>query len=173
MSLRTFAILCVLPAMATRVLAADGSSPNPLRSLDKTRLKAFVEAPLFDPTRRLPPPVAVLAAPPPPPVVTTEDPPPNLHLLGVIQGAHDIAIVRRGDDPKTETLSSGDHVGPWEVTVLPTVGIRLTSGTRAFDYALFTKAGAPTDPTAVSPTDTTSAIPSRDAGDARPPKRDD
>ena len=109
-----------------------------------------------------PPPPAIVAPPPPSPVVTTEEPPPNLHLLGVIQGAHDIAIVRHGDDPKTETLSSGDHVGPWEVTVLPTVGIRLTSGTRAFDYALFAKVGAPTEPTAVVPPDAVPAGPTTD-----------
>lgn len=120
------------------------ASPNPLRALDKASLSAFVEQPLFDPARRLPPPVPFVA-PLPQQVTAPTVEPPALRLLGVIHGARDVAIIHRADSAKAEMLTTGDSVGPWRVTVLP-VGVRLTDGDRAYDYALFAKGGAAIGP---------------------------
>jgi hypothetical protein len=127
---------------------------NPLRQISKERLTSFVQAPLFDPARRLPIPAAMIPLPQPPPpapVVILEDPPPNLHLLGVLQGDRDIAIIRDGDDPKTSTVSSGDHIKEWTVTILTTPGIQLSNGPRVFEYLLFAKPRNSEIPAAAAP----------------------
>lgn len=114
-------------------------SLNPLGALAKTSFTGFIEKPLFDPTRRLPPPVPVVqevvqvaVAPPPPP-----ENPPNLHLLGIIQGEHNIAVVHRGEDTKTEMFSDGDTIDGWEVVVPPGLGVQLRKGDRVVDLKLF------------------------------------
>lgn len=134
------------------VAAQHGEAPslNPLQVLDKATLKGFLEQPLFDPSRRLPPvaraAVVVVARSAPPSV----EPPPVLHLLGVIHGQRDMAIVHRDNDEKTVVLHTGDLLGAWRVTVLPPVGVRLRDGDRAFDYALFGKTGASAGPVPVA-----------------------
>ena len=134
------ALTTVAPTARAADPAAPQASLNPLRALDKQDLKAFVEAPLFDPARRLPavfaPDVVPIAIP-----IDTVEPPPNVHLLGIVHGAKDVALVR-GADNKTLMLSSGDLVGGWDVAVLPPNNIRLSKGRRAFDYAIFASNGA-------------------------------
>jgi hypothetical protein len=147
------------PGSAPSPSANSGLPLNPLRQIAEDHLKAFVEAPLFDPTRRLPPPAVIVAPPPPLPVVVQEEPPPNLHLLGVLQGDHDIAIVRNGDDPKTSTVSSGDHIGAWTVTILATAGVRLSNGSKVVEYALFAKPGDSAGSGAAAPETAFSAAP--------------
>lgn len=144
-------------------------SLNPLAALDKATLKDFVEKPLFAPSRQRPvvtPPIAYIA-PPPSPVI---EPPPSLRLLGLVEGATSlVAIVHRNDTGRTETLHPGDQIGSWIVQVMPAT-LRVMSGDRAFDYALF-RGGAQQGPTAVqlpapfvSPT-----IVARDRAGARAP----
>ena len=97
-------------------------------------------------TSRHPPAVAAPAAvfAPPPPI----EPPPSLRLMGVVEGTRSLAaIVRRGDTGQTETLRTGDHIGTWTIEVLP-AALRVVSGGRAFDYALF-RANHQQDPAAV------------------------
>ena len=128
------ALLLPVPAIAqdesARVL-------NPLASLDKRTLKGFVGKPLFESSRHSPTvtaPVAKVLPPPPPPRV---EPPPSLRLIGIVEGAHWLAaIVHRNDTGKTETLRPGDHIGTWTVEVRP-AALRMVSGDRAFDYAMF------------------------------------
>lgn len=131
--------------------AQSGDSLNPLKALDKATLKGFLEQPLFDPARRLPPVVSAPAVAAAAPVAAPPEPPPTLHLLGVIHGLRDIAIVHRDNDRKTVILHTGDRVGAWKVTVLPSAGVRLRNGDRAFDYALFAKPGAGVGPVAAEP----------------------
>lgn len=121
------------------------ASINPLRALDKASFKSFVERPLFDPARRLPPPFAAMVSQP---AAAPPEPPPNVHLLGVIQGKIDLAIVGQDGNTKTQMLSSGDHIGDWQVTVLPSVGLRLRNAERVVDYGLFDKGNAMSQPIA-------------------------
>ena len=141
-----------LLAAAALARAAEAPPPvaslNPLRSLDKGDLKAFVEAPLFDPARRLPAVFAPVAMPVMLPTDTIE-PPPNVRLLGIVRGAKDVALVR-GPDNRTSMLSSGDRIGTWDVSVLPPNGIRLSKGRRAFDYAIFAANGTAGGPVAAA-----------------------
>lgn len=136
----------VLTAAISARAAEPVSSLNPLRLIDKGDLKAFVEAPLFNPMRRLPAVVAPLAVPITTPTDTAE-PPPNVHLLGIVQGASDVALVR-GPDNKTVMLASGDHVSGWDVIVRPPNGLRLYKGRRVFDYAIFAATGPSAGPLA-------------------------
>lgn len=157
---------------------ADGGTGrawlNPMNSVDKTRLNHFVEEPLFDPARKLQPVVAPVVYEPPPPAPPPPPTPPNLHLLGVIQGVRDVAIVRQ-DEAKTLLLHSGDVIDGWKVEVLPT-GLRLHEGTRAFDFALFKAgSGASAGPVAADPegfiVQTPPLSPAMTARDARLHKR--
>lgn len=123
---------------ATGHLAAQDavSSPNPLAALDRETLKAFVEQPLLEPSRR-PPTVA-----PPPVYVAPSTPaliaqPPSLRLLGLVESNRSIfAVVYRNDTGKTETLRPGDHIGNWVVQITA-ANLRVISGDRAFEYRLF------------------------------------
>lgn len=145
-------LLAVVFAPAASAFAQDDAagSLNPLASLDKSKLKDFVEQPLFEPSRHPPviaPPVAYVAPPPAPP---PPEPPPSLKLLGLVEGARSLAaVVHLNDSGKTETLHPGDHLGIWIVGVSPG-GLRVTSGDRAFDYALF-HGGAQQGPVPVAP----------------------
>lgn len=123
---------------------------NPVRRLAIDRLRAFVVAPLFDPARQLPPESSATSVPAP--ATPPQGPPPGLQLTGVIHGVQDIAVIRRGDDGKTIMLSTGDHLGPWQVTVLPTIGMQLRNGAQAYEYTLFVTAGSSPVPVATSQT---------------------
>ena len=124
-------VLCVGGPLAAQELVR---SPNPLAALAPATLKAFVEQPLFEPSRR-PPAVAqpyVYVAPPAPVVV---EQPPSLRLIGLVESAHSfVAVVHHNG--KTETLHSGDRIGSWKVQVM-TANLRVISGDLAFDYRLF------------------------------------
>ena len=125
--------------LPTAALAQDGASRplNPLASLDKATLKGFVERPLFEPSRRPPIPAAPLAELPPPSPTVAQ--PPMLRLVGIVEGSHSLyAIVHRGDINATEMLRTGDHLGAWNIEVMPGM-LRVASGERAFEYALFRK----------------------------------
>lgn len=111
-------------------------SLNPMATYPKAELKSFVDAPLFDPARRLPPPTVVAAPLPPAPVLAVQ--PPALELVGVIQGERAEAIIQDGG--RTHVVRTGDHLGDWFVEVLPTT-LRLHSGLRAFDYDMFREGG--------------------------------
>ena len=111
-------------------------SLNPLAALDKSTLNGFVEQPLFEPSRHRPvvAPPYVYVAPPPPAVV---EQPPSLRLLGLVEGVHSsAAVVHRNDTGRTETLRPGDRIGSWVVLIMP-ASLRVMSGDRAYDYALF------------------------------------
>ena len=133
---RLYPLLALLLAWALPAAAQEPSrSLNPLAAIDKATLKSFVEQPLFEPSRQRP----VVATPyvyvaPPQPVV---EQPPSLRLLGLVEGANSFAaVVHRNDTGKTETLRPGDHIGGWTVQIMPAT-LRVVSGGRAFDYALF------------------------------------
>ena len=135
--------------LPTAALAQDGTSRvlNPLASLDKTTLKGFVERPLFEPSRRPPILAAPLARSPPAPAVMQ---PPMLRLIGIVEGLHSLsAVVHRSDINATETLHTGDHLGTWVVEVMPGT-LRVASGDRAFDYAMF-RSGPRSGPIPVAP----------------------
>ncbi len=125
--------------VSTFAFAQDESSRvlNPLASVEKAMLKGFVEKPLFEPSRHPPviaAPLPQLLSPPQPPLL---EPPPSLRLIGVVEGSRSLAaIVHRNDNGRTETLHPGDHIGTWIVEVMP-AGLRVVSGERAFDYAMF------------------------------------
>lgn len=141
---RAWTSLCRLLPVAvllvpTFVSAQDEASrvQNPLATVGKEMLKGFVDSPLFEPSRH-PPVVAVpLSQLPPPPQPPMLEPPPSLRLIGIVEGARSLAaIVHRNDNGRTETLHPGDHIGTWVVEVMP-AGLRVVSGERAFDYAMF------------------------------------
>ena len=132
-----------LSALAALILCTNGPllaqeqvrSANPLASLDQATLKAFVEQPLFEPSRRQP-----VVTPPyvyAPPVPTFIEQPPSLRLLGLIESTGSVfAVVYRNDKGKTETLRPGDRIGSWVVQITA-ANLRVVSGDRAFDYSLF------------------------------------
>ena len=139
--------ICVL-AIGLPARAAEPEAPlNPLHSLDKSDLKAFVEQPLFDPARRLPAIFAPVGIPMP---TNAIEPPPNVRLLGLVHGATDVALVR-GLDNKTSMVSTGDLLGGWTVAVMPPNGLRLTKGHRAYEYTIFAAMGGPMAVTADPP----------------------
>ncbi len=129
---------------AQTALADDGGRLpiNPMQSVEKAKLSAFVHRPLFSPARSLPATPAALVYTPPP-FVLPPPPPPNLQLVGVIEGMNTVAVVRRG--AATTLLHTGEHIGQWAVTILPT-GLRLTQGDRTVDYTLFNKGGGTSAP---------------------------
>lgn len=166
----------LLPSVAALLLCAVASaqaqdasrSLNPLATMDKATLKGFVDQPLFEPTRRRPAVAAplVYVAPPPPAVV---EQPPSMRLLGLVEGEHaTAAIVRRNDTGKTETLRPGDRIGSWIVLIMP-AALRIMSGDRAYDYALF-RGGPLQGPVAVEPPPAfaTPTVAARDPVPARP-----
>ncbi|MCW6508822.1 hypothetical protein [Lichenifustis flavocetrariae] len=119
-------------------------SANPMRAISKDHLSGFRQRPLFNPARAEPPapaavpePVAPASAPPPP-----QEPPPPIHLVGIINGAQNLAIIRLETGGKTSVVSTGDRIGAWTVTVLPT-GLRLRNDQRNADFALFAHAAKP------------------------------
>ena len=137
------ATLLTIPfaVFAQQVVAPDArmdESLNPLRRLGIDQFNAFVVAPLFDPARQLP----LVSSAASIPALISDEPPPALHLIGIIHGAQDVAVIRSDDDGKTTMLSTGEHLGPWQVTVLPTIGMQLKNGARAYEYTLFATAGA-------------------------------
>jgi hypothetical protein len=147
--LGALALILAFDDVTARAEATSDTSLNPLATtLEKAKLRSFLEAPLFDPSRRLPPVEAPIVAPPPPPPIVRVEPPPRVHLLGVIQGKPTVAFVKLGDDARTMTLQGGDHLSDWAVTILP-ASIRLRNGSRAFDYALFSKGGMAAGPVPV------------------------
>ena len=106
-----------LLALAAVILCTTGQlvaqeqvrSPNPLASLDQATLKAFVEQPLFELSRRQPvvaPPYVYVA----PPVPTFIEQPPSLRLLGLVESTRSIfAVVYRIDKGiRPETLRPGE-----------------------------------------------------------------
>ncbi len=145
-------------ALFSCALAQDepSRSPNPLASVDEATLKGFVERPLFEPSRH-PPVVAAPIVAVPSPLQRVVEPPPSLRLIGVVEGSRSLAaIVHRNDTGRTETLRSGDHIGAWTIEVMP-ASLRLASGDRAFDYAMF-RGGLQQGPT-VAAHDTTASDP--------------
>lgn len=129
------AALCASPG-AVQARDTRAFSLNPVASYPKAKLKSFVQAPLFDPSRRLP---EVLSVPQPSrPVLVVIEPAPAIQLVGVIQGAKDVAIIK--NISKTEMLHTGDRLGEWTAEVLP-LGLRMRNGTRAYDYVLFNLGG--------------------------------
>ena len=145
MSMVGLARLGALLLVPTIAFAADrgepASSPNPLASMDELEFRTFVDAPLFDPARRAP-----IAAPVSEPPVRNQapEPPPNLRLLGIIHSERDVAIVQQNGASKSSLLSTGDHIGSWEVSIPSTTVVRLSDGARSYDYAMFVKSGVPT-----------------------------
>lgn len=117
---------------------AEASPVNPMQAVEKAKLRAFAQQPLFNPARALP---AIAPAFYAPPMAAPPPQPPNLQLVGVIAGINAMAIIRDGGT--TTMLHAGDHVGAWTVTILPT-GLRLADGDRVFDYTLFNKGGSST-----------------------------
>ena len=149
--------------MSSTLAQEPSRSVNPLAALDKATLKGFVEQPLFEPSRQRPVIATpnVYVAPPPPPVV---DQPPSMRLLGLVEGANSFAaVVHRNDTGKTETLRPGDRIGSWIVQIMPAT-LRVTSGDRAFDYALF-RGGPLQGPVAVEVTTPPFLIPALAARD--------
>lgn len=143
--------LLPIVALLSCIFAAAAQEPsrslNPLAALGKATLKDFVEQPLFEPSRRQPvvsiPYVSVA-----PPAPAIEEPPPSLRLLGLVEGAKSFAaVVHRNDTGKTETLRPGDRIGSWTVQIMP-AALRVTSGSRSYDYALF-RGGSQQGPVAV------------------------
>ena len=133
----------------TGLLAAQEAirSPNPLAALDPATLRAFVDQPLFEPSRR-PPVVAPPYVDVAPPVPTIIEQPPSLRLLGLVESTRSIfAVVYRNDTGKTETLRPGNRIGSWVVQIMP-ASLRVVRGDRAFDYPLF-KGGPSQGPAAV------------------------
>ncbi len=72
-------------------------------------------------------------------------------------------MVHRNDTGKTETLRPGDHIGGWIVQIMPAT-LRVMSGDRAFDYALF-RGGPLQGPVAVEVTTPPFLIPALAARD--------
>lgn len=142
--------LLLLAVLATPARAGDEAAAmpatNPLDAIATSSLSAFRTRPLFAPSRaepavpEAPPPMPAAAPPPPPPAE-----PPALKLVGIIDGRTRIAVVHLGDSAKTRMLASGDMLDNWRVTVLGTA-LRLTSGDRSIDIALFHSASAGTRP---------------------------
>lgn len=133
-------VMCCSPgaARAQGYAGAPKAPLNPLRALSKAQLKAFIEQPLFDPSRRLPPP------PPPaplpvemPPPVAPPPPPPDVRLVGFIYSKEGVAIYRLQDGGPTLQVRSGDSIGDWKATVLPGNTLRIVNGTREMVFTLF------------------------------------
>ncbi len=166
-----------LATLAAAILSTTGQlaaqeairSPNPLATLDEATLKAFVEQPLFELSRRPPlvAPPRVYVAPPAPTII---EQPPSLRLLGVIESTRSVfAVVYRNDKGKTETLRPGDHIGSWVVQITA-ANLRLISGERAFEYSLFR--GSPSQgPSAVQMLPPALASPAVAARNPATPKR--
>lgn len=117
---------------------AGEAALNPLRALSKSQLKAFIEQPLFDPTRRLPPPMAPPPAPVQMPVAAAPPaPPPDIHLVGFIYSDNSVAILRLSEGGETLRVHSGENVAEWKATVLPDNALRLAKGDREVVFKLF------------------------------------
>lgn len=131
-------------AWAQPVDAGGGDSTlNPLRALSKSQLRAFIEQPLFDPTRRLPPPVAM--APKPMPMTAPAAPPappPDVRLVGFIYSDASVAILRLQDSGPTLQVRTGDHIEDWKAIVLPGNALRIVNGDREVTFKLFKSHGA-------------------------------
>lgn len=138
----------LLSSGMNRVAAQDAKSLNPVKGVEKASLRSFLQRPLFDPSRRAPVPVPRLVEVR---ASVVEEPPPSIHLLGVIRGIRDMAVVRRSGEKKTAILRSGDYVGKWIVTVVPPIGVRLRCGDRAFEYTLFASLKSGPAPVALAP----------------------
>lgn len=129
------------PVMADGISTEAGSAPNPLRSVDKSVLTGFRQHPLFEPLRQeaMPPeqpaPSTPLENPPPQP-----EPPPSLHLVGMVNGMQNLAIVRLDSATSTTVLSTGDKVGRWIATVTST-GLSLRDQERVVTFSLFAGSG--------------------------------
>lgn len=134
---RLFMLAAVILFSTGQVVAQEEvRSPNPLATIDRATLNAFVEKPLFELSRRQPvvEPPHVYVAPPAPTLV---EQPPSLRLLGLVESRQSIfALVYRNDKRKTETMRSGDRIGSWVVQIT-TANLRVVSGNRAFEYKLF------------------------------------
>lgn len=117
---------------------AGEAALNPLRALSKSQLKAFIEQPLFDPTRRLPPPMAPPPAPMQAPIaVAPPAPPPDIHLVGFIYSDNSVAILRLSDGGETLRIHTGENVADWKATVLPDNALRVSKGDREVIFKLF------------------------------------
>jgi hypothetical protein len=104
--------------LATATVTTIG---NPLAVVDKERLRATVDRPLFAPSRSRPPVAVkreeVAAAPPPPP---------SFALLGVVtDGGRTIALLRRVADGTSFRVEVGDTIGGWQVASVEANSIRL------------------------------------------------
>lgn len=126
-------------ASAEEPAAAASGRLNPLSTLDRAELKAFLDKPLFAPSRQAP---RIAPAEPPPPVVASAAPPPeeppNIRLTGIVEGsATPMAILERLNAKTTSTVRLGDLVDGWLVASIDAMGIKLTNGDREQEYRLF------------------------------------
>lgn len=101
------------------------SSGNPLAATELSKLAAWIERPLFAPSRRPPPPpvksvarrpAAALPAPAPKP------PPPRYELIGVVSdGSRSIGLLRLEGKSASIMVEIGDSIGGWRVAE---IGVR-------------------------------------------------
>lgn len=111
--------------------ASQAASPalerlaNPLANFDKSKLRDWVERPLFASSRKRPPAVAAVANRPTQPT-QPKAPPPSYDLLGVVRdGDRAIALLRKKGDGTSFRVEVGDMIGGWRVSKLEPAAVLL------------------------------------------------
>ena len=115
---------------------------NPLSAIKPSELSAFLEQPLFIPSRQAPPSVTDLlhSAEPIEPKLKVDEEPPKIRLVGIMQasGAR-TALLQRLNARTVSRVRLGDEFDGWLVTSVEAAGLRLKRGEREQEYRLFAK----------------------------------
>ncbi len=125
---------------------------NPLAGIATSKMSAFLDRPLFSPSRRPPQPTtSVNAGPPPPPVISTPTAD-HLRLVGTLTSdAGGQAIIQSKAGGTLVSVTEGELVDAWRVIEIQPSLVRLTNGSNEVVLEMF-KAGRTSAPPAVSAT---------------------
>jgi hypothetical protein len=115
---------------------------NPLSAIKPSELSAFLEQPLFIPSRQAPPSISdpPQSSEPSEPELKADEEPPKIRLVGIVQasGAR-TALLQRSNARTVSRVRLGDELDGWLVTSVEAAGVRLKRGDREQEYRLFAK----------------------------------
>ena len=133
--LALIAVLASAGAYAEETRQDTKAAPlNPLAALKPSSFQAFVERPLFSPSRRMPRAPDVEDAAP----VEAAAPSVDLKLLGVTTSPDgSVALISAGGDTASQSLKQGESLEGWTITAINPSNVTLAKNGETMDLSIF------------------------------------